>query len=79
MSNTRVKIKSNSDRISVVHRKKSSVLVDQSGQIPRSIDSLSDVDASNAVDGSVLIYKQSEEKFLASRTLEKQIVNGGNF
>jgi hypothetical protein len=43
------------------------------------LGALVDVDTSNAVDGSVLVYDEIEEKFLATTLLEKQTVNGGHF
>lgn len=58
---------------------KSSVLVDQSGQVIRRLGDLADVDLSDLQDGSLLIYSAASEKFEASILLEKQNINGGNF
>lgn len=33
----------------------------------------------NRVDGSILIYNASTEKFEATNDLEKQTINGGSF
>ena len=45
----------------------------------RRIRDLTDVDSSNLEDGSVLVYSTATEKLETTRTLEKQIINGGNF
>lgn len=58
---------------------KPTVLVNQSGLVARKIGDLVDVDTTGKVDGSILIYDETIEKFKASTLLEKQIVNGGNF
>ena len=44
-----------------------------------SIGNLSDVDATQLADGSVLVYSDSAQKWETINTLEKQIVNGGTF
>jgi hypothetical protein len=77
-----VKVKSTSPR-SVVSRptNRNQVALNQSNLL-RTVDSLSDladVDTSDAVDGSVLVYDEIEEKFLATTLLDKQIINGGHF
>lgn len=43
------------------------------------IKELKGVDVSNLEDGSVLVYEQSSDAFVATRTLQKQIINGGQF
>jgi len=43
------------------------------------IQDLTDVDTSILEDGSVLVYSTESAKFISTRTLEKQIINGGNF
>jgi len=58
---------------------KNSVLVNQSGQVIRRLSDLVDVDLSGLEDGSLLIYSAATEKFVASRELEKQNINGGHF
>ena len=45
----------------------------------REIADLNDIDLSAKEDGSVLIYDEVEGKFVASRILEKQEMNGGHF
>lgn len=45
----------------------------------RHIDQLAGVDLTNATDGSVLVYNSSSENFEATKRLEKQFINGGNF
>lgn len=68
------------DRISVVVEKQKKVLVNQSGVIAvRRLGDLLDVDTSNQVDGSLLIYDEEQKKYVASTLLEKQQINGGHF
>jgi len=43
------------------------------------IKELKGVDVSNLEDGAVLVYEQSTDEFVATKTLQKQIINGGNF
>lgn len=45
----------------------------------RRIGDLTDVDTSTLQDGSVLVYSTATEKWESTITLEKQIINGGNF
>jgi hypothetical protein len=66
--------------VSVNVNPKQSVMVNQSGVIAvRKLSDLVDVDVSMKEDGSVLIYDEEQEKFVASRLLEKQNINGGHF
>ena len=68
------------NRISVVVKPKKTVLVNQSGVIAvRKLGDLTDVDVSTKEDGSLLIYDETQDKFIASKLLEKQTLNGGNF
>lgn len=45
----------------------------------RRLGDLTDVDLTTLQDGSVLVYNASTTKFETTITLEKQIINGGNF
>lgn len=45
----------------------------------RRIGDLTDVDTATLEDGSVLVYNIATEKWESTITLEKQIINGGNF
>jgi len=45
----------------------------------RRLGDLTDVDTTNLQDGSVLVYNSATTKFETTITLEKQIINGGNF
>ncbi len=45
----------------------------------QNISQADDVDTSNLEDGSVLIYSQSTEKWVASRLLEKQAIESGHY
>ena len=44
-----------------------------------SLGSLDDVDLTGKVDGSVLVYNDVSSKFEATLTLEKQLINGGQY
>lgn len=68
------------DRINVVVGQQKKVLVNQSGVIAvRRLGDLIDVDTTTKTDGSILIYDETQQKFIASTTLEKQDINGGHF
>lgn len=43
------------------------------------INEIQGIDLTNLEDGSLLIYNTSTENFEASRDLEKQNINGGNY
>lgn len=44
-----------------------------------SINNLDGVDTSGATNGSLLIYSSAQSKFLASKDLEEQNINGGSY
>lgn len=68
------------DRIKVVVGQQKKVLINQSGVIAvRRLNDLIDVDTSGQTDGSLLIYDEEQNKFVASTLLEKQDINGGHF
>ena len=64
--------------IGVKVEKQKTILVNQREEIKRIVDLL-DVNTTVLEDGSILIYDESQEKFVASRLLDKQNVNGGHF
>jgi hypothetical protein len=70
---------SDSGGISVNVKKKPQVLVNQAGLTTRKLSDLIDVNLSAKEDGSLLIYDEETEQFVASTLLEKQTVNGGHF
>jgi hypothetical protein len=71
---------SSTNRINVTITPKKTVMVNQSGVIAvRRLSDLIDVDTTSKNDGSLLIYDEEQEKFIASTLLEKQTVNGGHF
>lgn len=67
------------NNLSATVQGKTSVIVNQSGQVIRQLSDLTDVDLSGLVDGALLIYNATTEKFVASRELEMQNINGGHF
>lgn len=44
-----------------------------------SIDNLTGVDTTGALNGSLLIYNSSLGKWTANKNLEEQIINGGSY
>lgn len=67
------------NNLSATVQGKTSVIVNQSGQMIRKLSDLADVDLSGLEDGALLIYNATTEKFVASKELEKQNINGGHF
>ena len=59
--------------------KTTKVFVNQSGLVIRRVSDLADVNLSSKKDGSLLIYNEEENKFVASILLDKQEINGGHF
>ena len=45
----------------------------------QTVSSLNDVDDTARVDGSILTFDSSEDKYIATTTLEKQTIEGGSF
>ena len=45
----------------------------------KNISDADDVDTSNLEDGSLLVYSQNTEKWLATRLLEKQAIESGHY
>ena len=66
-------------KITVKVKKKPKVFVNQSGMVTRRLNDLADVNIDAKEDGSLLIYDEQQEKFVASRLLDKQEINGGHF
>jgi hypothetical protein len=48
-------------------------------QATNTLNSAGDVDVTNAVDGSVLVYSESTSKWTATQDLENQNINGGTY
>lgn len=65
--------------INVTVKQKPKILVNQAGSFSRRIEDLTNVDVSNKEPGSVLVYDNNTDKWLATLLLDKQTVNGGNF
>lgn len=72
-------IASTKDRLSVVVNKRPNLFVNQSNITMRRLENLTDVDISAKKDGSILIYDDTEKKFIATNILDKQEINGGFF
>ena len=43
------------------------------------LGSMADVDATNLQDGGILVYAQATQRWTATNTLERQILEGGQF
>jgi hypothetical protein len=67
------------DKVNVQVKKGDKIFINQSGTVIGKISDLADVDASAKKDGSLLIYDETQSKFLASTLLEKQEVDGGQY
>lgn len=65
--------------IAVKRKSNPRILINQSDTTLKNLGDLSDVDLNNLEDGSLLIYSTSTQKFVASRLLEKQEIDGGEF
>lgn len=66
----------------IVERQQESTVVVTGVLAPVSIPSMSDisnVDLSQLSNGSMLVYQENRAKWLATKTLEDQIMNGGFF
>lgn len=73
-------IASSNNRINVSIKPKKSVMVNQSGVIAvRRLSDLIDVDVTGKEAGSLLIYDEVQDKFVASTLLDNQQINGGHF
>lgn len=72
---TEVKIKGRTR----VHSVKVGRPLDQISPVTGSIDNLTGIDTTGKEDGSVLVYNASDATFEATKTLDKQFINGGNF
>jgi hypothetical protein len=55
------------------------ILINQSDLSIKNLGDIADVDLTNLEDGSLLIYDILTQKFVASRLLEKQEIDGGEF
>jgi glucose/arabinose dehydrogenase len=75
-----VTVRQSQNRNNVIVKPKQTVMVNQAGVVAaRRLSDLLDVDVSAKEDGSLLIYDVNQEKFVASRLLDKQEMNGGHF
>jgi hypothetical protein len=73
-------VASSNNRINVTIKPKKSVMVNQSGLIAvRKLSDLIDVDTTGKKNGSLLIYDEEQDKFVASTLLDKQEINGGQY
>ena len=62
-----------------VHSVKVGRPLNQIDPVQGSLGLLDGVDITAKEDGSVLVYNATSENFEATKTLEKQFINGGNF
>jgi len=60
-------------------REQDELRVRSSVTVTRRIQDFTDINVSNLEDGSVLVYKQSDENWVATRNLNQQNVDGGEF
>jgi hypothetical protein len=55
------------------------VLINQAEQTVRRLGDLLDVDTSNKVDGSIIVYNALTQNFEASLALNNQTIDGGSY
>lgn len=55
------------------------IRVRSSLSVTKNLEDFSDIDVSNLENGSVLVYKTFTERWTATRNLNQQIVDGGEF
>jgi hypothetical protein len=55
------------------------VLINQAEQTVRRLGDLLDVDTSNKVDGSIIVYNALTQNFEASLVLNNQTIDGGSY
>lgn len=67
------------DNIGANLKQNPKIFVNQSKLPIGNITDLSDVDSTNKLDGSVLVYDSQENKFVLTTILEKQLINGGHY
>ena len=65
--------------IAVKRKSNPRILINQSDLSIKNLGDIADVDLTNLEDGSLLIYDIVTHKFVASRLLEKQEIDGGEF
>jgi hypothetical protein len=68
-----------SDKIRARVKQKDDLNVRSSLTVTRRLEQFTNIDSSNLENGSVLVYKESAEKWTATRDLNQQIVDGGEF
>ena len=60
-------------------KQKDDLNVRSSLTVTRRLEQFTNIDSSNLENGSVLVYKEPAEKWTATRNLNQQIVDGGEF
>jgi len=60
-------------------REQDELRVRSSVTVTKRLEQFTNIDSSNLEDGSVLVYKQSDENWVATRNLNQQNVDGGEF
>jgi hypothetical protein len=62
-----------------IGRENPKIFTNQSNLVIRKLQDLSDVDLSANVDGAILVYNSTSQKFVATTTLSKQVIDGGTY
>lgn len=55
------------------------IIVNQSASTINYLTDLFDVDTSSNQNGSILVYDSTRQLFVATRTLDNQIIDGGSY
>jgi hypothetical protein len=61
----------------LLSNRRQQVLINQADATIKNLDDILDVDASNNVDGALIIFNSTTQKFESSITLNKQTIDGG--
>lgn len=61
----------------LLSNRRQQVLINQAEATVKRLDDLIDVDAANSVDGAVLVFNASTQRFETSILLNKQTIDGG--
>lgn len=62
-----------------VGRENPKIFTNQSNLVIRRIGDLADVDLSANANGAVLVYNSTSQKFVATTTLNAQVIDGGTY
>ena len=62
-----------------MRRERTRVFVNQSNLVIRQLSDINDIDLTQIEDGTVLVYNEQSEKWVATKNLDNQNIGGGLF